>query len=152
MLYWRLHYHLVWTTLERTPWLDEQMHLQVCRSVVARANRLGVIVHQIGGIEDHVHVVASVPPSLTVAACVGQLKGASSHTANEALGMASAFRWESGYGAVSLGERSLPNVIAYVGDQRRHHAGGALIAFYERTNVDAPPAMSTDPSKQQRPV
>ena len=135
--YWRLHYHLVWTTFERRPGLNDHLCPLVYRSVYARAKRLGVIVHQIGGTEDHVHVVASVPPKLAVAECVGQFRGASSHTANGALRMTSAFRWESGYGAVSLGERWLPSVIAYVRNQRAHHAGGSLIGLYEHAGDDA---------------
>ncbi len=95
MPYWRLHYHFIWSTFERTPWRTEHLAQVVYRSIGARAARLAVIVHEIGGIEDHVHVVASVPPKLAVAECVGQLKGASSHTANDSLGLTSAFRWQS---------------------------------------------------------
>lgn len=73
MPYWRLHYHFIWTTSERAPWLNEHIRPLVYRGIYARAKRLAVIVHQIGGIEDHVHVVASVPPKLAVAECVGQL-------------------------------------------------------------------------------
>jgi len=136
MPYWRLHYHFVWTTFQREPWLDNTLRSLVYRSLYARAQRLAVVVHQIGGIEDHVHVVASVPPKLSVAECVGQLKGASSHTANDCSGRASVFRWESGYGALSLGERSLASVIAYVRDQREHHAAGSLIGLYEHVEQD----------------
>ena len=135
--YWRLHYHFIWTTFERAPCLNDHVCPLVYRSIYARAKRLGVIVHQIGGIADHVHVVASVPPKLAVAGCVGQLKGASAHTANDWPGRESAFRWESGYGAVSLGERSLPDVIAYVRNQRQHHAQGSVIRLYEYSGADA---------------
>src|SRR5690349_9924241 len=55
---------------------------------------------------------------VAAAECVGQFKGASSHSANESLGTPSSFRWESGYGALSLAERSLASVIAYVRNQR----------------------------------
>jgi len=133
--YWRLHYHFIWTTVERSPWLDDQLRPLVYRSIYARAKRLAVIVHQVGGVEDHVHVVASVPPKLAVAECVGQIKGASSHTANHWLGVSSAFGWESGYGAVSLGEGSLPSVIAYVRHQREHHARGSVIQVYEHVGA-----------------
>ena len=151
--YWRLHYHFVWTTFDRTPGLTDHLCPLVYRSLYARAKRLGVIVHQIGGTEDHVHVVASVPPKLAVAECVGQLKGASSHTANDALRIASAFRWESGYGAVSLGERSLPSVIDYVRKQREHHAGGSLIALYEHAGEGAAtPRTDTERPDRERPV
>ncbi len=69
MPYWRLHYHLVWTTFGRLPVLTADLGPAVYRSVCARAKRLGVILHAIGGVEDHVHVVASVPPRIAVAEC-----------------------------------------------------------------------------------
>jgi putative transposase len=147
MSYWRLHYHFIWTTFERAPWLNDSLRPVVYQSIYARAQRLAVIVHEIGGIEDHVHVVASVPPKLAVAACIGQIKGASSHTANDSSRMASAFRWESGYGALSLGERSLPNVIAYVRNQREHHARPSVIGLYEHAG-DAATTLRTDPGHE----
>jgi REP element-mobilizing transposase RayT len=151
--YWRLHYHFVWTTFERTPGLNDHLCPLVYRSVSARAKRLGVIVHQLGGTEDHVHVVASVPPKLAVAECVGRLKGASSHTANDALRKVSTFRWESGYSALSLGDRSLPGVIAYVRNQRAHRAGGSLIALYEHAGEDvATLRAQSERSDRERPV
>lgn len=133
MPYWRLHYHFVWTTFNRTPVLTDILMPLVHRSIFARAKRLGVIVHAVGGVEDHVHVVASVPPTVAVAECVGQIKGASSHTANESLGISSSFRWGSGYGALSLGERSLPTVVAYVRRQREHHRESSLLDVYEQS-------------------
>jgi len=35
--------------------------------------------HEVGGIEDHVHTVFSLPPKYAVADFIGTLKGASSH-------------------------------------------------------------------------
>jgi putative transposase len=143
--YWRLHDHFVWTTFERTPWLDDGLSQRAYRSMRARAARLGAFVHAIGGTADHVHVVVSVPPTLAVAACIGQLKGASSHSVNETSGTGAAFRWQSGYGALSLGERSLPAAIAYVRRQREHHAAGSVLAGYEMTTEG-----TTDPTCNTR--
>jgi len=130
MPYWRLHYHFVWATFNRLPLLSDELMPHVQRSIYSRAKRLGVIVHALGGVEDHIHVVASVPPKLALAECVGQLKGSSSHIANEVSGE-SRFGWGEGYGAVSLSEGSLPKVIEYVRNQREHHSGGSLLEALE---------------------
>ena len=42
------------------------------------------------------------------------------------------FQWQGGYGALSLGERSLETVIAYVRNQPEHHRTGRTVALYER--------------------
>jgi hypothetical protein len=77
-------------------------------------------------------MVVSIPPRLAVADCVGALKGASSHRVNQET-QQGAFRWQGGYGALSIGGRSLASVIAYVRNQRKHHRNPeSLISIYER--------------------
>ncbi len=46
------------------------------------------------------------------------------------------FEWQEGYGVISLGERSLPRAVAYVANQRVHHAEGSVIRYYERIRED----------------
>lgn len=132
MAYWRLHYHLIWTTYRREPLIGADCEALIHHTLFGKAKELGVLIHAIGSVEDHVHVVASLPPRVSVADCVGKLKGASSHRVNQETAPR-AFRWQGGYGALSLGERSLATVIAYVRNQRKHHGAGRPIAIYERS-------------------
>jgi hypothetical protein len=46
------------------------------------------------------------------------------------------FRWQEGYGALSLGERSLATVVAYVQNQPRHHREGTTLPLYETTEEE----------------
>jgi len=80
---------------------------------------------------DHVHVVTSIPPTRCVAEIVKQLKGASSRAVHVGASAGSAFRWQEGYGALTLGGASLARVIEYVRQQPDHHAGGTILAAYE---------------------
>ena len=123
MAYWRLHYHIVWTTWRREPLIDADREAMIHRIVYGKAQELGVLVQAIGGVDDHLHVVASIPPQLSIAQCIGQFKGASSHRVNRDTPERT-FRWQDGYGVLSLGERSLATVVAYVRYQREHHSTG----------------------------
>jgi REP element-mobilizing transposase RayT len=69
-----------------------------------------VFVHEVGGIETHVHLAISVAPTVLVSELVGQLKGASAHEANHRLGR-KVLEWQAGYGVVSFGTRDLPWVV-----------------------------------------
>ena len=131
MAFWRLHYHLIWTTYQREPLIDAAREVLIHQTVYGKAKELGLLIHAVGGIEDHLHVVASIPPRLSVADCVGKLKGASSHRVNLEV-RDGAFRWQGGYGALSIGARSLAQAIAYVRNQREHHGAGRPMAIYER--------------------
>ena len=97
-----------------------------------KVSALDCIPHAIGGIEDHVHVVLSIPPRLAVANIVGQLKGASSHHVNHAILQEQGFAWQSEYSVMSFSERFLPRVVAYVQNQKKHHAAETLWPLLEK--------------------
>jgi len=137
MPYWRLHYHLIWTTYERVPMLDNSTETIVHDALHRKARTLGILVHAVGNNEDHIHVIVSIPPTMSVADCVRHLKGASAYTVNHMPGERPAFKWQEGYGAVTISERSLPSVIAYVNNQKQHHHEGTVIGIYEHTESEA---------------
>jgi putative transposase len=63
MTFWRLHYHLIWATFEREPSLIADREKMFYGVLYNKAQELGLIVHAAGNVEDHVHVVASIPPN-----------------------------------------------------------------------------------------
>lgn len=99
MPFWRLYYHAVWATKHREPLVVDGMIAPITQAIEATMEDQGVSVFAVGVMPDHVHVLAQIPPSLTVAAVVGRWKGASSHAANENLPLGAArLSWQSGYG------------------------------------------------------
>ena len=145
MSYWRLHYHLVWATYGREPVIDAAREAIIRRMLSGKAHELRIFLHAIGGTADHLHVVASIPPTLGVAECIRQFKGASAHAVNHAASAARTFRWQRRYGALSLSESHVAAAATYARDQQRHHAHGSLIAPYEQSSDDDDP-----PSRPQR--
>jgi putative transposase len=127
--YWRLHYHLVWATWERAPLITPNVERVVHQTAFAKARELGLVLHAVGGVADHVHLVASIPPTRAVAEIVKQMKGASSRAVHLSAG--ADFRWQEGYGALTLGGASLARVIEYVRRQKEHHSSGTITAVYE---------------------
>ena len=78
-----------------------------------KAEELGVKIHAAGNVEDHVHVVVSNPPKPAVADCVRYLKGARAFAINHMAGSDDKFKRQGGYGALTVGERSLKTVMEY---------------------------------------
>jgi REP element-mobilizing transposase RayT len=143
MAYWRLHYHAVWTTYQREPLITAARERVIRTTLYAKARELGLTLHEVGGMEEHLHVVVSAPPTLAVADWIRHLKGATSRAVNRMRGANGAFRWQDSYGALSIGGRSLATVIAYVRNQRQHHLAGTIISAYEQTTeADTNPAPS----------
>ena len=67
MSFWRTYYHLVWSTKNWEPLINEEVEAVLFSYLESKAAELGVHVHAINGWTDHVHMVASIPPKLALA-------------------------------------------------------------------------------------
>jgi len=135
MPYWRLFYHVVWGTKHRLQLIDPAWEKDLYGTIWSKAAALECIPYAIGGMPDHLHVVIAIPPKLSVAAVVGQLKDASCQHVNEkhAGGF---FLWQSEYGIFSVSEKALFSVVDYVEHQKRHHALNLLNLPLEKIPTD----------------
>jgi len=132
--YSEINLHLTWHTKESLPLLTPTVEPLAYRYIKHKlVNTEGVFVHEIGGTETHVHVVVTVPPTITPSELVGQLKGASSHEVNQQIGTRDkTLQWQTGYGVTSFGTGDLEWVKSYVRDQRQHHVQGKTFDRLER--------------------
>ena len=145
MPYWRLYYHLVWATRGREPILIEEAEATVCRVIRLVGDELRVHVITVGAMPDHIHVVASIPPSITISEVTKAMKGRTSRLVNHDRGddALHAFGWQSEYGVLSFGDQALPNVVNYVENQHERHARKDLWSKLER--------MTGEPSSPRQP-
>jgi putative transposase len=134
--YAEINLHLTWHTKDSAPLLVPRLEAIVHHYLRGRCiNTVGVFVHEIGGIETHVHLAVSVAPTVLISEFIGQLKGSSAHEANQKFGH-KVLEWQTGYGVVSFGTRDLTWVQEYIRNQRDRHARGNLEARLERITDD----------------
>ena len=136
MTYWRLHYHIIWSTMDRQPILTSDLEKLSYGVIYGKAKELDLKIHAAGNLADHVHIVLSIPPKISVADCVRHLKGASAYAINHMDGSDGQFKWQAGYGALTVGERSLETVMDYAARQKEHHKAGTTIGIYERIDEE----------------
>jgi putative transposase len=132
--YSEIHLHVVWHVKLSQPVLVPKVEA-VCHQYLRQKliNTPGVFVHEIGGIETHVHLVVTVAPTILVSELIGQLKGSSSHEVNQKLGGGrKLLEWQGGYGVVGFGTKDLEWVCGYARNQREHHARGRVFDRLER--------------------
>jgi putative transposase len=141
MALWRLYYHLIWATKKRQPLINVDVESKLYSYLIGKADSLSSIVHAIGGIEDHIHLVVSIPPRLSIADFVKTLKGSSAHHLNYSVHDSNTkFSWQEGYGVFSLGSKQLQQAVDYALNQKIHHLNGTAIASLEQeTDLDNPP-------------
>lgn len=119
--YSSLHYHIVFSTKNRERWIKPDMEERIWSYIggIAKEHKMHPI--QIGGIEDHVHVLLSAAPTLAPSKMAQLLKGGSSAWIHETFPGMRGFGWQDGYGAFTVSKSSVPEVIKYVQNQREHH-------------------------------
>jgi len=133
MPYWQLFYHAVWATRFRERVLGPEVEPFVHDLIREKATEMGAVVHSLNGMEDHVHLVVSLPPKIAPALFVGQVKGASSTRLNQSKRLDRQFFWQDEYSIFSLDAKRLPHHVAYVENQKLHHARSTVIPALERT-------------------
>src|SRR5215207_7767268 len=102
MSYWRLFYHLVWSTKNREPLLTATLEPLGHEFIRIKAIELNGLVFALNGTENHVHMVVSIPPSVSVMDFIGQVKGASSYKINRTGYNQLGFAWQGEYGVFSF--------------------------------------------------
>src|SRR5690349_467536 len=114
--YSEINLHLVWHTKLSRPLLTPDLERMAWAALREKAAELGgIVVHEIGGTETHVHLVISIEPTVTISELVGALKGYSAHEVNRRAGLKQKMlQWQTGYGVVSFGTGDLPWVVRYV--------------------------------------
>jgi putative transposase len=79
-----MNLHINWHVKDNAPVLKEEVELQVHRYLRGQAVKSrGVFFHEVGGTDDHVHMVVSVSPALPLCDWLGKLKGGCSHFINQ---------------------------------------------------------------------
>jgi putative transposase len=77
----------------------------------------------VGGVADHVHIVTTLPRTLSQAQLIEQIKKGSSKWIKALDVRYRGFFWQRGYGAFSVSPSQLESVLEYVDKQPEHHRG-----------------------------
>jgi putative transposase len=110
--------HVVFSTKDRRKLMSGEFRPRMWAYAAGVCNKLEIPVLAVGGMEDHIHFLLQIPPTLPVAKAVLAIKSNSSRWANEE---GHKFAWQQGYGAFSVSNSVVPTVIRYIQNQETHH-------------------------------
>ncbi len=137
------HVHCVFSTKQRTAHINTEMQSKLWPYIGGIAHNHGLIARAVGGTEDHLHVLLTVPPRIAVAEAVQKIKAASSKWIHETWPDKKAFAWQEGYGAFSVGISHLDDTISYIHAQAEHHKKRdfqqEFLAFLKKHGIDYDP-------------
>ena len=115
------HLHCVWSTKNRAPFLDSDLRDRLWPYLggIARENKMKALA--VGGVTDHVHILISLPGTLSASKAIQLLKGNSSKWIHETFPKSASFGWQEGFGAFSIGVSGIEATISYIRNQEEHH-------------------------------
>jgi len=111
--------HVVFSTKERRKTIPLEMKERLWAYMGGICKKDKIFVHAIGGMEDHVHLLLQIPPTLSLAKAVLNVKAYSSKWMS---GQGSKFAWQEGYGGFSISRSDFRTVSEYIRNQEQHHA------------------------------
>lgn len=119
--YTNLLFHIIFSTKNRAAYIGEDIREPLYQYVGGVIRGEGGTLLEIGGVADHVHLLARFKAAISVATMVRRIKTSSSKWMNQRPGIDFKFAWQAGYGAFSVSESQVDPVRRYIQNQAEHH-------------------------------
>ncbi len=113
--------HIIFSTKNREPWLDVEVRPRIHAYLATLCRDLGADLVHVGGIADHVHIITTLPRTVSQTQLIEKIKKVSSKWIKALDARYRGFFWQRGYGAFSVSLSQLDTVLDYVKAQQQHH-------------------------------
>ena len=139
--YTNLLTHIVFSTQGRIKLLKKEMRAELFDYISVLVMKKGGKVLAINGMEDHVHILIELPPTVALSDLMKFIKANSSRWMKERFGKP--FAWQRGFGAFSVSRSVAQSVADYIRDQEAHHSTRSFddefIALMRKNGVEFDP-------------
>lgn len=134
--YRQIYYQIVFGTKNRKPTItqthDEELYKYISGIIKSKNCKL----YRINGIEDHIHIMSDLHPSICLADYVKEIKVASSIWMKEHSKFPAFEGWQDGYGAFTYSVRERDMIINYIKNQKEHHRSENFYDEYKRLLIE----------------
>jgi REP element-mobilizing transposase RayT len=136
----QIYVHIVFSTKERYAFIETDIETQLYAYMAGIIKQMNGIPCLINGTADHVHILSTLPRTVTLAKYIEEIKRPSSRWLKTKGGMYEKFAWQNGYGAFSVSSSKIDAVKRYIGGQKEHHRTMAFkeefLEFLRKYNVE----------------
>jgi len=113
--------HLVFSTKNREPIIRAEFENELHAYITGILRELESPLIEVGGVEDHVHILFNLSKKRALTEIVQEVKRGSSKWIKGQNQAAYDFYWQNGYGAFSVAQSNLDAVREYIRNQKEHH-------------------------------
>ncbi len=119
--YTQVLYHIIFSTKNRIRCLSEDNRPELFRYISGIIKNKGCHLYQINGIEDHLHILTDLHPSINLSDFIKDIKVASSIWIKQNKPFLRFSGWQDGYAAFTYSIKDKDNIITYIKKQPEHH-------------------------------
>jgi putative transposase len=113
--------HIIFSTKDRFPCLNSSTRPRLYAYLATVARNSKCEAYRVGGTQDHVHLAVRLSRTITIAGLVEELKTSSSKWLKMLCPELRRFSWQHGYGAFSVSQDDLEDLMTYIDNQVEHH-------------------------------
>ncbi len=113
--------HIIFSTKGRAPSIDAELKPEIHAYLGGIIREIKGKAFIINGTADHVHLLISLPPTISLSDAMKVLKANSSRWVSDKWSTRRDFGWQIGYGAFSVSKSNVSSVIKYIQNQEEHH-------------------------------
>ena len=131
MSYIKIMVHLLWSTKNRVPLINEKLKARLINHIKENSIEKGIFIDTINCVADHIHILISLGSEQTISKVSQLIKGESSNWINKEKILKGKFEWQNDYFAVSVSESMIERVRKYIRNQEEHHKKKTFAEEYE---------------------
>ena len=139
----KLSYHIIFSTRYRRRVIQESFRARLWEYMGGTIRAFKGHVIEIGGVEDHVHILANLPATIAVSESIRDLKSSVSKWAKALPEVDEKFGWQKGYAAFTVSYSQIEAVQRYIQNQEQHHRRKTFqeedIDFLQRHGIELEP-------------
>ena len=136
MAYRQIFYQIVFGTKNRKPTLDKEFDKELYKYIYGIIKNKKCKLYRINGIEDHIHIMSDLHPTICLSDYVKDIKVASSIWMKQS-GKFPAFEgWQDKYGAFTYSVREKDMIINYIKNQKEHHKTESFYDEFKRLLIE----------------
>src|SRR5260221_9360437 len=113
--------HVVFSTKDREPMIVPELKMELYSCLGGLTRELKGKAYGINGTTDHVHLLLSLPPVVSMSDALRFLKSNSSGWVHDKWPRRRSFGWQQGYAAFSVSKSNAGEVLMYIGNEDAHH-------------------------------
>jgi putative transposase len=138
--YTSCYVHYVFRPHHRRTILPKDLRTELFHFIGGIARNHGMVLLSAGGVDDHVHLLISLNPDISISKAIQIIKANSSRWVKQNFNTMQDFRWQKGYGGFTIGVSQIEHTSNYLDNQEKHHKKEDFkeeyLAFLKKHGID----------------